>query len=78
MLPSTTGSDTKDPVRKKTEKNAIKYDVTYEQMTELIDVLIAEYNNTPHKGVDGLSPLECMSCKLFQAGLYIYLIHGTH
>ena len=73
MLPSTTGSDTKDPVRKSPEKNAIKYDVTYEQMTELIDVLIAEYNNTPHKGVDGLSPLECMSCKLYQAGLYPYV-----
>lgn len=57
-LPSTTGSNTKDPKRKNSEENAIKYRITAEHLEELTDVLIAEYNACPHEGNNNLSPLE--------------------
>ncbi|WP_240452433.1 hypothetical protein [Virgibacillus sp. YIM 98842] len=57
-LPSTTGSNPQDPKRKNSEENAIKYRITSEHLEELTDVLIAEYNGTPHEGNNNLSPLE--------------------
>jgi putative transposase len=57
-LPSTTGSNPLDPKRKNSEENAIKYRITAEHIEELTDVLIAEYNATPHEGNNNLSPLE--------------------
>lgn len=57
-LPSTTGSNPKDPKRKNSEENAIKYRITAEHLEEITDVLIAEYNATPHEGNNNLSPLE--------------------
>ncbi len=57
-LPSTTGSHPKDTKRKKPEENAIKYRISAEHLEELTDVLIAEYNGTPHEGNNNLSPLE--------------------
>ncbi|MEK3934442.1 hypothetical protein MKY41_03910 [Sporosarcina sp. FSL W7-1349] len=57
-LPSTTGSHPQDPKRKNAEENAIKYRITAEHLEELTDVLIAEYNASPHEGNNNLSPLE--------------------
>lgn len=57
-LPSTTGSNPKDPKRQNSEENAIKYRITAEHLEELTDVLIAEYNASPHEGNNNLSPLE--------------------
>lgn len=57
-LPSTTGSHPKDPKRKKPEESAVKYRISAEHLEELTDVLIAEYNGTPHEGNNNLSPLE--------------------
>lgn len=68
-LPSTTGSNINDLKRKEPETAAIKYDITYDEITELLEILIAEYNNTPHSGIDNLSPLECMRKKIFEAGM---------
>ena len=72
-LPMTTGSSTKDLKRKSPEKETLKYKVTYDQIVELMDVLIAQYNNTPHKGIDNLTPLECMRVKVFDAGMKPYI-----
>jgi len=57
-LPSTTGSNPQDPKRKNSEENAVKYRITSEHLEELTDVLIAEYNGSPHEGNNNLSPLE--------------------
>ncbi|CAI9396706.1 hypothetical protein ACTQ5K_23905 [Niallia sp. Sow4_A1] len=57
-LPSTTGSNPKDPKRNNSEENAIKYRITAQHLEELTDVLIAEYNDSPHEGNSNLSPLE--------------------
>ena len=68
-LPMTTGSSPKDLKRKNPEKNALKYEVTYDQITELMDVLIAQYNNTPNDGINNLTPLECMYQKIYVVGM---------
>lgn len=68
-LPSTTGSNINDLKRKEPEATSIKYDITYDEITELLEILIAEYNNTPNSGIDNLSPLECMRKKIFEAGM---------
>ncbi len=57
-LPSTTGSHPKDPRRKDPEKAALKYEISLEEIEQLISVMIAEYNNDPHSGIGNRPPLE--------------------
>lgn len=68
-LPFTTGSNTKDLKRKNPEKAAVKYNVTYDDLCELIEVLIAEYNCTPNKGIDNRTPLELLERRVFEVGM---------
>ena len=68
-LPATTGSNIKDPKRHNPESAALKYNITYEEICELLEILIAEYNNTPHSSLFGQTPLEAMKAKIFEAGL---------
>lgn len=65
-LPSTTGSNPLDPKRKDAEKNALKFSISYELIEELCDVIIANYNSTPHESNMGFSPLEIFSSRLEQ------------
>ncbi len=69
-LPATTGSNIKDLKRRDPEKAALKYDITYDEIVQLLDVLIAEYNNTPHSALNNLTPLECMRKRIFDNGMY--------
>ncbi len=59
-LPSTTGSNPKDPRRNKSEEKAIKYSISVKDLEQLTEVLIANYNETPHDGINGFKPLELM------------------
>ena len=68
-LPMTTGSNPYDLKRNSPEKAALKYDITYDQIVELLEAFIASYNNTPHSGLDNLTPLESMRKKVYEAGL---------
>lgn len=69
-LPVTTGSGSHDLKRKSPEKALQKYDISFDEIRELVEALIAEYNNTPNNGINGLSPLESMRKKIFEAGLF--------
>lgn len=68
-LPMTTGSSINDLKRSNPETSALKYNITYDQIIELLDALIAEYNNTPHSGIENLTPLESMRKKIYEAGM---------
>jgi hypothetical protein len=57
-LPSTTGSGPADPRRGNPELAAIEYTIQLEDARELIDVVAANYNNTPHEGIGFRTPLE--------------------
>lgn len=63
-LPYTTGSHFKDPRRDDPDKKAIQYYITLEHLEDIIELLIANYNGTPHHGVHYLSPLEAMQQRL--------------
>ncbi|HYX72741.1 MAG TPA: hypothetical protein VE732_08220 [Nitrososphaera sp.] len=57
-LPSTTGSNPRDPRRNNPEEAAIRFDIRLEHMEELAEVLIMQYNGTPHSGIGYRTPLE--------------------
>lgn len=57
-LPSTTGSDPKDPRRSDPEKAAIKFDIKLKEIEEIAEVVILQYNGTPHSGIGYRTPLE--------------------
>lgn len=65
-LPNTTGSHFKDPRRNNPEKKAIQYYISLDHLEELMDVLIANYNGTPHGGIDNLRPLEVLEQRLMR------------
>lgn len=70
-LPNTTGSSPNDSRRKNAEKNALKYKITPNQIEELIEVLIADYNGTPHEGISFHTPLELLREKITKNPLII-------
>jgi putative transposase len=57
-LPNTTGSGPMDPRRKNPELAAVKYTIQLEYLEDLVDVLIANSNSTPHSGIGYRTPLE--------------------
>lgn len=57
-ITSTTGENIKDSRRRHPERDAVEYEIHLEQIEEILDVLIANYNATPHTGCFGLSPLD--------------------
>ncbi|RCW40582.1 hypothetical protein [Paenibacillus prosopidis] len=63
-LPNTTGSNPADPRRTTPEKNAIKWNITFEHLKELVDVMISNYNGTPHGGIYHQSPLELLGKRM--------------
>jgi len=65
-LPSTTGSNVMDHRRNDAEKNAIKFSITVDSLVELCDVVIANYNASPHDSNYGFSPLEIFESRLEQ------------
>ncbi|MBY6053966.1 hypothetical protein [Cytobacillus firmus] len=65
-LPNTTGSSISDPKRMDPEMNAIKYQISEQEIKELAEVLIANYNGTPHSGLYNMSPLDALKQRLEQ------------
>ncbi|MFS0728311.1 hypothetical protein [Paenibacillus sp. 1P07SE] len=63
-LVNTTGSNPNDIKRKQPEKAAIQYEITADEIEQLTEVLIANYNNEPHSGLSYLSPLEVMKQRI--------------
>lgn len=63
-IPSTTGSNINDPRRKDPESKAIRYKITSEELEELTEVLIANYNHTENAGINYLTPMECMKQRI--------------
>ncbi|MBB3132243.1 hypothetical protein FHS19_006972 [Paenibacillus rhizosphaerae] len=57
---NTTGSHPSDPRRTDPEKMAIRYEMTYEHLEEILDVVVANYNGTPHGSYFYNSPLEVL------------------
>jgi putative transposase len=59
-LASSSGSHPKDVHKREPIENAIRKEITWEELVDLVDVLIANYNATPHSAIGGQSPLSAM------------------
>lgn len=66
-LVSTTGSNIGDVRRTNAEKDSVKYQITYSDITQLTEYFIAIYNNSPHSALDNQTPLECMQRRISEA-----------
>lgn len=66
-LPGTTGSNPRDVKRRNPEKEVGKYRITFEDIEELTEYFIAEYNNSAHEGLSNQTPLEAMENRIKNA-----------
>ncbi|MGE7023362.1 hypothetical protein [Solibacillus cecembensis] len=69
-LPSTTGSNVLDPKRDNAEENAVIYEITVDHLEEIMDLVIANYNNTAHSANHGFTPLEIIQSRT-ERGMFI-------
>jgi len=72
-LPGTTGSNIMDNKRNKPEKEAVKYKITYTDICELTEYLIAAYNTSAHSSLENQTPLQVMERRI-NAGMTPYVI----
>lgn len=70
-LPSTTGSGPNDSRRDDPEAAALRWNIAYQHLVELTDVLIARYNAEPHTGLGHRSPLEMLEYLIVNQGCEI-------
>ena len=75
-LPSTTGSNINDSRRTNSEKDAIKYQIRYNDILQLTEYFIALYNNSPHTALDNQTPLECIRRRVIEAGMMPSIADG--
>ena len=66
---STTGSNTTDARRDNAERDAVNYGVTYNDLAELTEYLIATYNSSAHTGLSGRTPIQVMKERVANAGM---------
>jgi transposase InsO family protein len=60
-VPSTTGSYPQDPRRTNPDAAAEEFEIGLDHVYELMDLVIARYNATPHSGIGYKAPLELMA-----------------
>ncbi|MFB5089331.1 hypothetical protein PGC35_19405 [Psychrobacillus sp. PGGUH221] len=63
-LTNTTGSNTSDVRREDSEKKAIKYRVSVDEIEQLAEILIATRNGIPQRSLNNLSPLDVMQQRI--------------
>lgn len=56
-LPSSTGSSPQDPARDDPVRKAVELGIDWEHLLDLIDIVIANYNVTPHTALGNRTPL---------------------
>ena len=70
QYPNTTGSNPDDPRRIAPEQAAAKYRFTYDHLAQLVDIVIANYNISPHDSLNGRSPLQYLDTKIASGKYY--------
>lgn len=70
----TTGSHTRDPRRRNPDIESVKYQIKYEDILEMLEFFIAEYNNSAHSALENQTPLQVLSRRVEQAGLHPYVL----
>lgn len=57
---STTGTGITDQRKDNSESSAVNFHISFQHILELTEVLIAQYNQSPHSALHNFSPLEVM------------------
>lgn len=60
LLPSSTGTNACDPMRGDAVKQAIKHQILWDELVDLVDVAFANYNAEPQSGLGHRSPLDVL------------------
>lgn len=68
-LPMTTDSNVTGVKRNNPEHKAVKYNVSYDDILEIIEQLIIQYNNSPHESLYNNTPLQEMERKIREYGM---------
>ena len=76
-LPGTTGSNIHDTKRNFPEKESSKYYISFNDICELLEYFIAEYNNSAHSSLENQTPLQVMERRIYQAGMYPQIIPAS-
>lgn len=63
---NTTGSNPSDPRRRDPSGQAIKFEITYEHLLDIIEIATYVYNGELHKGLFHLSPLDVVKQHVIQ------------
>ncbi|GMX66639.1 hypothetical protein Elgi_59110 [Paenibacillus elgii] len=61
---NTTGSHPKDPLRKNPEESARHYQISINELEQITEVLISDYNGIRHGGINNFIPLELMQQRI--------------
>jgi len=70
-LPSTTGKNPADGRRNDPEDRALRFDIRLEEMEQVIDVLLANYNVTSHNSLFGRTPIEVLTSYVESGGTIV-------
>lgn len=73
-LPGTTGSNTRDTKRHEPEKESVKYRISYNDICELVEYLIAEYNTSAHSSLENQTPLQVMERRIKEVGIRPFIV----
>lgn len=73
-LPGTTGSHIKDAKRVSPEAESMRYRINFTDIHELLEYLIADYNNSAHSALENQTPLQVMERRIRGAGMQPYII----
>lgn len=69
-LPSSTGSNPTDPLKPDSVKMAIEHGIDWEDLLDILDVLVANYNASPQRGLGGQTPLQVLDSAI-SSGAFI-------
>ena len=72
-LVSTTGTGITDPRRERCEEAAIRYEISFQHIVEIIEVLIANYNVTQHTALNNFPPLDVLRQRIDRGMLPVFL-----
>jgi len=70
-LVTTSGSSPADPRRRNPQEMALRYNVRLDEILDLIDVIIAQYNSTPTRALKGRSPLDYLRFAVARNSFFI-------
>lgn len=71
ILPSSTGSNPNDALKPPSVHRANEYGIDWEDLIDILDALMADYNATPQRGLGGQTPLKVLDTAVSSNGFIL-------